>query len=262
MNNNQHPRHLDLEGAYNIRDIGGYETSDGRHVRLHKLFRSDSLHKLTESSQKTLVGEGLRTVIDLRQTVSAEGQPNVFADSSEVTYHHLNVMGDKPLVEVTDLSVSSLGPDRPPEIYAAILDKRQEWMGKVVKMLATPGALPALYHCNSGRDRAGLTTMLLLSIAGVPKEKIVEDYALSPRYLWRRTHDRETGIVHDLHPDDFDSSAEARQAYDTELSVCPPHAMSASIEHIERTYGGVREYLLGGGVTEEEMKRLKNEIVE
>jgi hypothetical protein len=104
-------------------------------------------------------------------------------------------------------------------------------------------------------------TMLLLSIAGVPKETIVDDYAMSPRYLWRRTHDRETGVVHNLRPDDFNASDDAREAYRTELNICPPQAMSASIEHIERAYGGVRQYLLGGGVTEEELERLKVEIV-
>lgn len=262
MTHNKHSRHLDLEGAYNIRDIGGYETTDGRQVRLRRLFRSDSLHNLTKDSQRTLIGEGLRTVIDLRQSGSVAEQPNVFANSSEVAYHHLNVMGDEPLVEATDQRISSLGPDRTPEIYAAILDKRQDWMCKVIKLLATPGALPALYHCNSGRDRAGLTTMLLLNIAGVPKQQIVEDFAMSPRYLWRRTHDKNTGTVHNLHPDDFDSSPEARQAYETERNICPPEAMSASIEYIERSYGSVREYLLGGGVTEDEMQLLRDEIVE
>ena len=48
-------RHLDLEGAYNIRDIGGYETVDGRRTRPRTLFRSDSLHNLTPDSQSALV---------------------------------------------------------------------------------------------------------------------------------------------------------------------------------------------------------------
>ena len=164
-------RHLDLEGAYNIRDIGGYETIDGRRTRPRTLFRSDSLHNLTPDSQSALVSEGLRTVVDLRVTKSVAEHPNVFAQSSEVDYRWVNVMGDEPLVEVSDIRVSALGPDRPPDIYAAILDRRREWMGKVVKLLAAPGALPALYHCNSGRDRAGLVTMLLLSIANVSRRR-------------------------------------------------------------------------------------------
>ncbi|CAI8043649.1 Uncharacterized ABC transporter ATP-binding protein YknV [Geodia barretti] len=118
-------RHLDLEGAYNIRDIGGYETVDGRRTRPRTLFRSDSLHNLTPDSQRALVSEGLRTVVDLRVTESVSEHPNVFARSSEVDYRCVNVMGDEPLVEVSDIRVSALGPDRPPDIYAAIIDRRR-----------------------------------------------------------------------------------------------------------------------------------------
>jgi protein-tyrosine phosphatase len=255
-------RHLDLEGAYNIRDIGGYETIDGRRTRPRTLFRSDSLHNLTPDSQRALVSEGLRTVVDLRVTKSVAEHPNVFAQSSEVDYRCVNVMGDEPLVEVSDIRVSALGPDRPPNIYAAILDRRREWMGKVVKLLATPGALPALYHCNSGRDRAGLVTMLLLSIANVPAETIVEDYSSSATYLWRRIPDRAAERRLRLDPADFDASEEYRQAYETERSIAPPHAMRASIEHLDREYGGVRPYLMGAGVTEDELERLRIAMVE
>ena len=255
-------RHLDLEGAYNIRDIGGYETVDGHKTRPRTLFRSDSLHNLTLDSQRALVSEGLRTVVDLRVTQAVTEHPNVFAESSEVDYRWVNVMGDEPLVEVSDINVSALGPDRPPDIYAAILDVRREWMGKVVKHLATPGILPALYHCNSGRDRAGLVTMLLLSIAGVPPETIVKDYSSSATYLWRRIPDRAAGKRLRLDPTDFDASEEFRQAYETERNIAPPHAMRTSIEHLEREYGGVRPYLTGAGVTEDELERLRVAIVE
>ena len=254
-------RHLDLEGAYNLRDIGGYGTLDGRTTRPRTLFRSDSLHNLTPDSQSALVSEGLCTVVDLRVTDAVTEHPNVFAQSSEVDYHWVNLMGDEPLVEVSDINVSSLGPDRPPDIYAAILDVRREWMGKVVKLLAAPGTLPALYHCNSGRDRAGLVTMLLLSIAGVPPGTIVRDYSSSATYLWRRIPDREAGRRLRLNPTSFDASEEYRQAFETERSIAPPKAMRASIEHLEREYGGVRPYLTGAGVTEEELERLRAAMV-
>ena len=255
-------RHLDLDGAYNTRDIGGYETRDGRMTRPQTLFRSDSLHNLTTDSQRALVSEGLRTVVDLRVTDAVTNHPNVFAESSEVDYHWVNVMGDEPLVEVSDINVSSLGPDRPPDIYAAILDVRREWMGKVVKLLAAPGTLPALYHCNSGRDRAGLVTMLLLSIAGVQPETIVQDYSSSATYLWRRIPDRAAGKRLSLDPTSFNESQEYREAFETERNIAPPRAMRASIEHLEREYGGVRPYLTGTGVTEEELERLRAAMVE
>ncbi len=62
----QPKRHLRLEGTYNVRDIGGYRTTDGRHTRWRRLLRADSLHRLTPASQAALVDYGVRTVIDLR----------------------------------------------------------------------------------------------------------------------------------------------------------------------------------------------------
>ena len=38
--------------------------------------------------------------------------------------------------------------------------------------------------------------------------------------------------------------------------------MRASIEHLEREYGGVRPYLIGAGVTEDELERLRTAMVE
>ena len=60
------PRLLPLVGAYNFRDMGGYPTTDGRVTRWGRLFRSDTLHALTESDLRGLREIGLKCVIDLR----------------------------------------------------------------------------------------------------------------------------------------------------------------------------------------------------
>ena len=75
----------------------GYATADGRHVRWRTFFRADSLHRLTKRDQQVLLGHRLRSVIDLRQSHELAVFPNVFADSTEVSYHHHNVVGDEPL---------------------------------------------------------------------------------------------------------------------------------------------------------------------
>ena len=87
-------RHLDLEGAYNIRDIGGYAASDGRRTRWQRLLRADSLHRLAPASQRALIEYGVRTVIDLRTTDELQEAPDIFATSAEVGYLHHNMLGD------------------------------------------------------------------------------------------------------------------------------------------------------------------------
>ena len=47
----QGKRHLPLEGAYNIRDIGGYPTASGATTRWRTFLRADSLHRLTPAAQ-------------------------------------------------------------------------------------------------------------------------------------------------------------------------------------------------------------------
>ena len=171
----------------------------------------------------------------------------------------MNVMGDEPLVEVSDINVSALGPDRPPDIYAAILDVRREWMGKVVKHLATPGTLPALYHCNSGRDRAGLVTMLLLSIANVP----AEDHRRGTIAHRRRIYGGASPTARPESASVLDPGGIQRlrgvPAGLTRPSGTSPRRTpcETSIEHLQREYGGVRPYLTGAGVTEEELERLR-----
>src|SRR5260370_41305703 len=59
-------RHVGLDGAVNVRDIGGYRSAYGLEVMRGRLFRGDSLSQLTPSDVERLDQLGLRTVIDFR----------------------------------------------------------------------------------------------------------------------------------------------------------------------------------------------------
>ncbi|HEY8602093.1 MAG TPA: tyrosine-protein phosphatase, partial [Thermomicrobiales bacterium] len=72
-------RHLPLGGTYNVRDIGGYATTDGRTTRWRTLIRSDSLHRLAPEAPHTLLDLGLRTMIDLRRPAETVQYPNLLA---------------------------------------------------------------------------------------------------------------------------------------------------------------------------------------
>ena len=59
-------RQLPMAGGYNFRDLGGFPTQDGRHVKWGKLFRSDDLHKLTEADLHYLSSIPVTSVVDFR----------------------------------------------------------------------------------------------------------------------------------------------------------------------------------------------------
>ena len=65
-------RILDLVGAYNFRDLGGYPTTDGRRTRWGRVFRSDTLQELTDTDINVLRQLGLATIVDLRTPTEVE----------------------------------------------------------------------------------------------------------------------------------------------------------------------------------------------
>ena len=273
----QPPRRLNLEGAYNVRDLGGYATQDGRQTRWRTLLRADELHRLAPASQAAIIDYGIRTVIDLRSTVELELYPSVFAGSSQVAYHHKNLHGDvrtrdipdfeatrEPvLVEMLDEIASAPARDevsrrlqditlRRLESYGSRLDRRQPQVADILATLAAPGGLPAMFNCAAGTDRTGIISALVLGIAGVPAETIAEDYALSARGILER--DIADGKVRESLGGDH-----TWQRY--QLEFCPPEAMLKVLGYLERRYGGVEGYVRRTGLGEAEIEGLGRAMV-
>src|ERR1700749_1884259 len=61
-----HARHLNLEGASNFRDLGGYPTADGHSVRWRQIFRSNHLGHLTEQDVTVVRRLGVKSAFDFR----------------------------------------------------------------------------------------------------------------------------------------------------------------------------------------------------
>ena len=243
-------RHLEVEGTYNVRDLGGYGTSDGRRTRWQTLVRADSLHRVPPAYQAALIDYGIRTVIDLRTTAETLAEPNVFSASPNVSYLHHDMAGDtEPYDGWEDLE----GLARIVAIYTNRLDRRLGQIGETLAAIAAPGALPAIYHCAGGQDRTGLITALLLGIAGVPEETIAEDYALTAHYYINLFLGKDA-------PPDVDPADYTWQAY--QQRSCPPEAMLSTLEHLGDRYGGVEGYVRTAGLDSAQIEGLRNAMVE
>lgn len=110
----QPSRHIHIEGAYNVRDLGGNPTLDVSQTHWRTLLRSDGMYRLTPRSQLRLMQYGVRAVIDLRHNREVQIAPNVFADSSQITYPHQNLLGDDPFVQT---EVDAQATERPGALY-------------------------------------------------------------------------------------------------------------------------------------------------
>ncbi len=81
-------RHLNLAGASNFRDLGGYPASDGRSVRWRQIFRSNHLGHLTDDDIAVVRGLGVRSAFDFR---GAEERAEALCGMPEITVHSLPV---------------------------------------------------------------------------------------------------------------------------------------------------------------------------
>ena len=69
-------RHIPLEGCFNLRDLGGYETTEGRVVKHGCVFRGDELSALTDADLDVIADLGIRVVFDLRNDRERTERPS------------------------------------------------------------------------------------------------------------------------------------------------------------------------------------------
>ena len=245
-------RALPIEGAHNVRDLGGYETADGRQTRWATLFRAADIHALAPSAQSTLLGAGVRTVIDLRGSTELTEAASVFKDLSGVRYLPHNMTGDALINRWGAVPVPADSSIRLSTMYSTVIDERGDMVKAILETVSQPGTLPAVFHCTAGKDRTGVLASLLLGIAGVPNERIVEDYTLSARFLYG------TSTV----PPDGSGAKEFPPFEEYQAMWAPPAAMGLTLDHLDSKYGGIEAYVRSVGVEDATLSRIRDALVE
>ena len=230
-------RRLELEGVFNLRDVGGYPAAGGRTTRWRALLRSDALHRVDPAGGAVLAGLGLRTVLDLRTEAEAEIAPSALDGLSDRTTHISLLTG-----ELAEL------PLELDAIYRYMIEQCGETIGRAIKVLSESGALPALVHCSAGKDRTGVVIALILAVLGVPDDVIAADYELSAAYLDTET----TPAIAQLQAS-TGLGAELTQP----LLSSPAPLMLEVLAWAREAGGSVEGYLLDHGLTEGELERLR-----
>ena len=189
-------RHLDWEGCFNSRDLGGLATIAGGETRFARIVRSDSLATLAASGWAALERYGIRTVVDLRneEEIGADAAPR--PDSIETVHVPLDASEDREFWDIWEA-----GPQfGTPLYYRPHLERFPERSAAVIRAIARARPGGVAFHCVGGRDRAGQVAMLVLALAGVEPEEIARDYELSiarlaPLYAARGQPDPEEELA-------------------------------------------------------------------
>jgi protein-tyrosine phosphatase len=226
---NSPARHLNLAGASNFRDLGGYATRDGRIVRWRQIFRSNHLAHLTNDDVTVVRGLGVKRAFDFRGTVE---RTEAMCGMNDVTVHSLPV---EPTVVAALRAIASNRALMRESYRGYVQDNTERYRTLFTHLLEDRA--PLVIHCTAGKDRTGFACALILHALGVPDEVISEDYLLTNQF-----YRRDPSASSDL-PD------EVKQV----LGTVRMAFLGSSFEAIEADYGTLDTYFrdgLGLGVAE------------
>ena len=258
-------RHVALEGQPNFRDLGGYKTADGRHVKWGLLYRSGALNKLTDADLEKLRARGIAKIIDLRTDSEIEKAPDRLPTGAKAIRlpvgSETNLNALTVAVKTGDVSGLEEG---------LLLDSNREFVRdftgayrQLLQQLAESADRPILWHCTLGKDRAGLGAAIVLMVLGVPQETIMEDYLLSNTFRAQAMR-KEMADFNRKHATTTNESKARRDAQVFRALIeVRREFLQAAFDEMIKEYGSREAYIRHGlGVTKARQKRLQRRFLE
>lgn len=229
-------RHI-FKNILNCRDIGGYPTENGA-TQFGRFIRCGIVNTPDDCEIQKLEELGVTTVIDLRGTYEANETPLGLdrikgADVYNLPLYEFNVATQEGM----NLPIN--------EIYDMIINTQQEHIARVLRTIANAKDGVIMYNCFFGKDRTGILTMLLLSIAGVAEDDIIADYQQTYTYVksYIKAH---KDVLWDQN---------------SEKHFSLPETMENVISMINEKYGSVMAYIHSLGLTEDEIQKIRIKLL-
>lgn len=249
---------IDVEGAANMRDLGGTPTEDGGQIATRRLLRSDNLQDLTAGDVELLTGEfGLTTIVDLRTTGEIEKEGPGPLDAVPGIRHACHpVLPQFPsrkdevaralLTEKMARDLERYPDDVTTGHYLGYLEERPEEVTGALRAIATSEGA-AVVNCAAGKDRTGVIVAMALTAAGASREAVIADYAASAERI-----------------DAVIARLTGSRTYSEDAKTQPvgahsprPETMKAFLEQLDVRYGGLVKWLDDHGFGAGDLARLR-----
>lgn len=242
-----------FESLYNARDLGGYAVPEGR-TKFGVFMRSEMPVGISEKDKKALRDYGVTMSLDFRSTPEAKIMVSDLKEAPWVEYIHAPTYPETPeKIKNTDFIKPnfddvdfSWGRE-----YIKMLENGRDWAKFCIgKAAECDGVLH--YHCYTGKDRTGVFSAMLLSIAGVEKWDIAADYCVSQCLLDRFYIEKIPT---------FDT-VDRRNNLQNKFIHTPSSNMFMLLDYVEDNYGGMTGYLSACGVKKETIEKIKEKFIE
>jgi protein-tyrosine phosphatase len=245
-------RQINFERIFNFRDLGGYNTSDGRKVEWRKLFRSGELQNMTTGDAETLKHEiVLASVLDLRSNLEIAEQGLGLVSTAKWKYHNISMIsdgGDREGNIKRYQNLTNMG-----EFYLRLLQQKEfsKRLIEALTIIANPLNQPLVFHCSAGKDRTGLLAAIVLSVLGVDDEDIAGDYFLTASH----PHKQYNHITSEIKKE---GTAKGLPEFFWEVT---PELMLQFLAKFKEEYGSAGQYLQIHGADSLLIRSLKQSLV-
>ena len=251
-------RKLPFTGAHNFRDLGGYKTSDGKTVKWGKVYRSDNLHSLTDEDLLYMERLNLKSVVDFRSDEERNEEPDRL--TPDMTPILLPIKFEPEGVTETlmrDLTFGDLDSSNLLRDFNIILVKEfTEEYREFFRHIVDNGGEPFVLHCTAGKDRAGFGSAMILTVLGVPREKIIEDYLLTNTYV-------SDHVDRKLLETELKTFFRADSDNLRKINLVEERYIQAAFDTIDSHWGGMDQYISEGlNLTEEDINKIKDYYLE
>ena len=118
------------------------------------------------------------------------------------------------------------------------------------------GGEPFVLHCTAGKDRAGFGSAMILTVLGVPREKIIEDYLKTNKYVSDHVDEK-------LFEIELKTFFRADSDNLRKINLVEERYIQAAFDTIDSHWGGMDQYISEGlNLTEEDIEKIRNYYLE
>jgi len=185
---------------------------------------------------------GVRCVVDLRSIAEVNFMPNPLGSIPEIDYYLLPMLD-----QTTSQGFNGKMPDNMGMVYIDLLNNSQINFGKMFHIFAQHKDTTNLFNCTAGKDRTGVTAMLLLNLAGVDSETILVDYEVTENNM-HTVFEKQKVMIKEKYGIDVQDCVFSSERFQMEMAI----------DYLERKWGDAEKYLLDAAVSEEDIRIVKS----
>ena len=247
-------REVKLQGAVNFRDVGGYATNDGHHVKFHKVYRSADISKLTDNDLVIIADKKIIDVVDLRGVNESKMAPDKLNPGMDYILCPAGSDADLSNWMKQISTLKSGGDSMMITYYSNTKFLADRYKPLFAKLNSLPNDSALLLHCTAGKDRTGIGTALILYVLGVPYPVIVQDYLATNYYREQDNEQKIKQMVTYMH---------INEEVAKDLMSARKEYLDATFDAINKQYGSVNNYLKTEmGLSDADIQTLKNKYLD